>query len=89
MQKRDWYFIKKFRQCFPNPSSAVIIWGASFKQKKNYRGHEPTVSAEKLKELLIKEGYKIFEVNEYNTSKRCHRCESSMAFTSCINLATG
>jgi hypothetical protein len=51
-QNCDEYFMKKFRQNFSDPVKAAIIWGASFKQKQNYRGHDPTKSAEYFKQLL-------------------------------------
>ena len=89
-QKRDDYFMKKFRQNFPDPANAAIIWGAGFKQKRNYRGHDPTNSAEYFKQLLQKEGYKIFEVSEYNTSQKCHNCEQQLQYatTFCQETAT-
>jgi hypothetical protein len=79
-QKRDEHFIKKFRSTFPTPDKAVIIWGDAFKQEKNYRGHLPTDSAEYFKKLLLRGGYKIFEVDEYMTSKKCHACEHALNY---------
>ena len=49
----------------------------------NYRGYEPTSSAEYFKDLLLKEGYKIFEGDEYLTSKKCHHCEATLCATVC------
>jgi hypothetical protein len=67
-QKRDSYFLKKFKSNFPNPANTVIFWGAGYKQQRTSSGNQPTNSAEYFKELLLKVGYKIFEVGEYFTS---------------------
>jgi hypothetical protein len=48
-QKRDSNFMKKFESNFPNPAKTVIIWGAGFKQHRNYKGRQPTDTAEHFK----------------------------------------
>jgi hypothetical protein len=79
-QKRDSHFINNFRRLFGAPSDdLVIIWGQNYRQTKTFKKYVPTTYAETSKKMLLRNGYRVFEVNENYTSQLCYVCKQVMA----------
>ena len=55
------------------PKKTVIIYG-DWDRHGNHLKKNPPVVNNRLKDLLTKRGYKIYLINEYNTSKICNGC---------------
>ncbi len=74
MQKSEAKMVKNFKTIYGNENEVTIIYGDYDNKGKNIKGKMP-IAVKRLIKALKKEGYKIFLINEYNTSKKCHKCE--------------
>jgi hypothetical protein len=68
-----------FEQLFGPPEETVISIG-DWAQKQNARFHEP-VKGKGFRKLFRRAGYKVYLVDEFNTSRRCSGCEDGICST--------
>ena len=54
--------------------------GNAFKYRSHYKNYAPTNYAGFYRQLLLRFGYRIFEVDEYNTSKLCNCCHQELDY---------
>jgi hypothetical protein len=86
-QKRDASFLNLFVEYFGYPEDIVIVWGDAYKGQKTFKGHVPTNSGQYFKDLLIRRGYYVFDVSEYWTSQKCHKCGEFLMYAEGKNEA--
>jgi hypothetical protein len=76
--------LHRFRSIFGTPEEVVIGFG-DWEQRKQMRFKEPT-KGKGMRELFRKAGYKVYLVDEFRTSCRCHKCEGECTtFRECPN----
>jgi hypothetical protein len=79
-QKRDAHFLNRFRELFGPPrDDLVIFWGDGFRAGRTFHGQTPATGATTFRKMLLRRGYKVFEVSEMYTSRLCHACMLPMA----------
>ena len=66
--------LNNFRKKFGSYQNAVIILG-DYSEKNHKKGNEPTI-LKRLRTLFKKELYEVYLIDEFRTSKLCHKCES-------------
>jgi len=60
--------INKFKEIFGEPKNTTILYG-DYSESQCMKNCEPT-KGKSIRQLFKKKGYKLYLVNEYNTSKR-------------------
>ena len=71
-QKSESKMIANFTKIFGSTKNVLIVFG-DYDTKDTMHGCEPTI-AKRLRKLLIRHGFEVYKINEYNTSKLCNRC---------------
>jgi hypothetical protein len=83
-QRADTNLVRRFKSCFGGPDTTVICWGDWSEHGRegstHMRFHEPTRGVG-LRRLFRRHGYKVWLVDEYLTSKRCHGCQAGECAT--------
>lgn len=83
-QKTEAKMLKRFEQLFGKPENTIIGIG-DFEQQQHRKFKEP-VKGKGFRNLLRKQGYKVYLVNEFRTSCRCSACEGTCeTFRHCKN----
>ena len=72
-QRSEQWMINNFKKIFGKPEDVVVGIG-DFEQKKHRKFKEP-VKGKGFRSLLRKNGYKVYLVDEFRTSKMCSNCE--------------
>ena len=75
-QKSESKMIKNFEAVYGDPTNTVVIFG-DYSKKTNLKGKEPFIT-KKLKKLLRLAKYRLYLINEFRTSKLCHKCHSEV-----------
>jgi hypothetical protein len=75
-QRSEQQFIKRFKQKFGNPKNTIIAIG-DYGQKHQMPFIEPTKGIG-FRSMFRRYGYKVYLIDEYNTSKKCHWCNDSI-----------
>jgi hypothetical protein len=65
--------IKNMKKNYGDPNNCVVILG-DYSKSTNLKGQEPTIK-KRIREILLKSEYKTYLIDEYNTSKKCNKCE--------------
>lgn len=73
-QKSESKMVKNFKQKMGEPNKTVIIYGDYDNNGIHLKGKEPIVS-KKIRKVLREAKYKVYLINEHNTSKLCNICE--------------
>lgn len=71
-QKSESKMIANFRRLIGPPEKVIIVFG-DYDKKDTMAGSEPHIS-KRLRWLLMINGYEIYKINEYKTSKLCNKC---------------
>ena len=83
-QRADTGLVRRFRERFGGPDTTAICWGDWSEHGRegstHMRFHEPTRGIG-LRRLFRRNGYKVWLVDEYLTSKRCHGCQAGECAT--------
>jgi hypothetical protein len=58
---------------FGYPEDFVVVWGNAYKGQTTFARHNPTNSGQYFKELLVRNGYYLFKLSGYYTTKKCHK----------------
>ena len=72
-QRSESNMITAFKEKFGLPKNVMIIFG-DYGQLETMKGCEPHIS-KGLRKLFKDNGYEIYKIDEYNTSKICNKCE--------------
>ncbi len=73
-QRSEQKMLNNFKKKFGDPDTVIIGFG-DWNQKSQMKYHEPT-KGKGFRKLFRKAGYKVYLVDEYRTSCRCHNCQS-------------
>lgn len=76
-QKADSEMINGFEKKMGSPKDTVVVVGDWDEGNCYKKFNEPAI-CKRVKKLLRKRGYKVYLINEYNTSKLCNKCEKEM-----------
>jgi len=71
-QKSESKMIRNFKHMFGPPERVLIVFG-DYDKTETMRGCEPHIS-KRMKRLFMINGYELYHINEYNTSKLCNKC---------------
>jgi len=71
-RKSESRMINNFKEKMGNPEETMIIFG-DYDKQQTMKGSEPHIS-QRLKKIFVQNGYKLFLINEHNTSKLCNKC---------------
>lgn len=71
-QRSEAQMINNFRRKYGEPEDVVIAFG-DHEQHKQMKYHEPTKDIG-MRRLFRKNGFQVYLVDEYRTSKRCNNC---------------
>ena len=74
-QREESRMLNEFEKILGNPEDVIIVigdWGGA-----NLKGSMPSICKRTTK-LLRKRGYEVYQIDEYNTSKLCNKCEKPM-----------
>lgn len=74
--KSETKMIKNFKEKFGNPNEVVIIFG-DYSKSETMKKSEPHI-VKRIKNLFKQNKYKVYLIDEYNTSKKCHKCGSKI-----------
>jgi hypothetical protein len=74
-QKSEMNYVKRFSETFGDPTKVILIFGDYDANKGNRSPKGGPCASLKLKRLLIKAKYALFDLDEYRTSKLCFTCE--------------
>ena len=77
MQKSEAKMIENFKNKFGTPDKVIIVFGDRDKGQHNMRGLEPSI-CKKFRRIFKNAGYKVFLINEFNTSKLCNCCHQEL-----------
>jgi hypothetical protein len=66
--------LSRFKEKFGDKNKVIIVWGD---YKQNNGGSNGSMM---YKRLFKKAGYRVYQIDEYNTSKLCATCEEEMVF---------
>jgi len=66
--------VNNFRKKFGKPENTLIVLG-DYDSKNHMRGVEPIINR-KIRKIFKNNKYQVLMINEYNTSKLCHKCNS-------------
>ena len=75
-QKSESKMVKNFENKFGPPEETIIIFG-DYDKIGHIKGKEPFVT-KRLRKILRNAGYEVYLINEFNTSKLCHKCSTSL-----------
>ena len=73
-QKSESKMIKNFENKFGKPEECTIILG-DYDKENNRKGKEPVINR-RIRKIFRNNGYKVFMINEFRTSKLCNVCEN-------------
>ena len=68
--------VKNFKKTYGNPNKTAIIFG-DYDCGGNYVKKKEPLVTRRLRKVLRNACYKVYLINEHNTSKKCHKCESN------------
>ena len=71
-RKSESKMIKNFKQKMGSQNDTIIIFG-DYSKEGTMKGSEPHI-CKRMKKVFVQNKYKLFEINEYNTSKLCNKC---------------
>uniref|UniRef100_A0A6C0CAZ4 Cas12f1-like TNB domain-containing protein n=1 Tax=viral metagenome TaxID=1070528 RepID=A0A6C0CAZ4_9ZZZZ len=71
-RKSESKMIKAFEEKMGKPEETIIVFG-DYDKVNTMKGSEPHIS-KRLKKVFVNNNYKLFLINEHNTSKLCNRC---------------
>jgi hypothetical protein len=71
-QRSESKMINNFKSKFGNPEEVLVIIG-DYDKKENMRGKEPAI-CKRIRKIFQMNGYKVYLINEFRTSKLCNRC---------------
>ena len=71
-QRSEGNMIAAFREKFGLPKDVLIIFG-DYGQLETMKGCEPHIS-KRLRKIFKDNGYELYKIDEYNTSKLCNKC---------------
>ena len=74
-QKSESKMIKNFSNKFGKPDDCIIVLGDYDKGEHNMKGKEPIINR-RIRKIFRNNGYKVYMINEFRTSKLCNVCES-------------
>lgn len=74
IQKSESKLIKNFGKKFGNSEKVQVIWGDYDNDGKHIKNKEPIVT-KRLRKLFRKNGYTVYLINEFRTSKTCNICK--------------
>ena len=66
--------VNNFKKKYGSPDQTIIAFGDHTQGQRQMRGLEPTKDIG-MRRLLRKHGYGVYLVNEFRTSKLCHKCK--------------
>jgi hypothetical protein len=72
-QKSEAKMINNFKNKFGKPDKVIIVFGDHDKGSHNMKGIEPVI-CKKFRRIFKNAGYKVYLINEFNTSKLCNCC---------------
>ena len=78
-QRSEAKMINNFKNKFGTPEETIIIMGDHDTKGYNMRNKESAI-CKRIKYLFRKNKYDLYLINEYNTSKKCNKCESNVKF---------
>jgi hypothetical protein len=73
-QKSETKMIDNFKNKFNKPENSIIILG-DYDKKEHMKGKESTIN-KRIRKIFRNNKYEVFMINEFRTSKLCHKCES-------------
>lgn len=73
-KKSESKMVTNLKEKIGNPEKVIIIYGDYDDKGNHIKGKESIVS-KKLRKVLREVGYKVYLINEYNTSALCNICE--------------
>jgi len=71
-RKSESKMINNFKAKMGKPNDTIIVFG-DYSKEGTMKGSEPHIS-KRIKKIFVQNKYKLFEINEYNTSKLCNKC---------------
>jgi arginine repressor len=74
-QKSESKMIKNFSNKFGKPEDCILVLGDYDKGEHNMKGKEPIINR-RIRKIFRNNGYKVYMINEFRTSKLCNVCES-------------
>jgi hypothetical protein len=74
-QKSESKMIKNFSNKFGKPNDCIVVLGDYDKGEHNMKGKEPIINR-RIRKIFRNNGYKVYMINEFRTSKLCNVCES-------------
>lgn len=74
-QKSESKMIKNFSNKFGKPNDCIVVLGDYDKGNNNMKGKEPIINR-RIRKIFRNNGYKVYMINEFRTSKLCNVCES-------------
>jgi hypothetical protein len=74
-QKSESKMIKNFSNKFGKSEDCIIVLGDYDKGEHNMKGKEPIINR-RIRKIFRNNGYKVYMINEFRTSKLCNICES-------------
>ena len=77
MQKSEAKMINNFKNKFGKPDKVIIVFGDHDKGSHNMKGIEPVI-CKKFRRIFKNAGYKVYLINEFNTSKLCNCCHKEL-----------
>ena len=72
-QKLNTWTLRHFREKMGSPSETILCLGDYSAGNYHMKFVEPTIGIG-MRRLLLRAGYKIYLVDEFRTSKTCHKC---------------
>ena len=75
-QKSESKMIKNFSNKFGKPDECTVILGDYDKGEHNMKGKEPIINR-RIRNIFRNNGYEVYIINEFRTSKLCNKCESN------------
>lgn len=76
-QKSEQKMVRNFENKYGNGENTVVIMGDYDKGSYNMKGKEPAIN-KRVRKILRKNKYKVYLINEYNTSKLCCKCHNEV-----------
>ena len=73
-QKSESKMIKNFSNKFGKPDDCIVVLGNYDKGEYNIKGKEPIINR-RIRKIFRNNGYKVYMINEFRTSKLCNVCE--------------
>jgi len=73
-QKSESKMIKNFSNKFGKPDDCIVVLGDYDKGEHNMKGKEPIINR-RIRKIFRNNGYKVYMINEFRTSKLCNVCE--------------